>query len=1364
MYVQNIITMSNNPKQHFWSTNQISTASKSLDTNVDPIIRRLLLLGKLRQPTTTANNNNTQHLVGIEIERLKQVKQLLILLRRSLDDIHDNTIDSDKENTAPSNCIVKILNQLNGVSVPLFNILQQQQQHNSNNKHRKQPILQSANYACMEESALTLATVWKIRQRVVNKRDETSLGSIKSLVFPSLVSCAIALSTLQISNEKKNEPEPVDNTCQDEKKSSEGSIQNDQALDHGEDTAKAILLCMQSFFDIDDAAGKQDGQDLAKEVGSAMGGALVARLVQGCLSLLPQGTLNKDSDDDKIHRKDNTALQLEALKTLQTLIQGIPFEGLWRSILPGCFAGLYRTSLSQLRYSSASSSYKVASSSVQVLLLLLKQSLSSKSSTDKSDNRKDGNESSIQSITASLMAAVQSTNPKVEDASADKFPSQLKNEVNKRLVGPISVLLSLLPTNRSWDVRRSGLYLCQLMMVETRSVWTASNIKTLERKALEYCLMMLGDDNVEVSRTSRDVLGSYKTHLGASSWKRQLSKTIVPTILELVESLPAFAKSGREADVTNHLRLIDGYLVISFRGMTDDFDIEECLIEKRKSDAGSALSCSEAVEVVKRSFSGKIEFVSLSLYQSILSDINSCLYHHTSLVLFTPDIETITCSPMVEIDSNSSKMTLYNNIENNNSRYRFLYLQDETVDAARKTVHLFAKVLGAKRCAFVIDAYCSDMFQACSRLCSDKLLTNVGLDRRLQWCGQCVFMAELLRGMSVPPKLSSRSTLHVFSSLASAVLPVIVSEPLWTLQTTSGIRSSHDGTGLDDQAQSVSIMNHNAILVSLLMGVIHQFTHIIGGENIQLLLPTILVPLLERSSPIGNHSFVQSAAVGLLQDITVSIGYNDISSLLASNFDYLIDAISLRMTKNSREMQVPMERSLVGVVDVILQSIVYHGSPDKGKGGEPLTAGHVSMVKNLLTCLLNHFDRQQHTANVLSTFDMARVFLSMNTFMDSAIDSYIQQSCINHTHKTSDNEEEETDDWFQRLDAELNVDSAAYYASEEDDNTDNGMFSEQEDIDNVADDNSPPVDTGTDDQEKTDFLQEISSINSTLSRCCYLLCYDDLRIQVVCCETILSGFQSLGKIGLFRRKSKGDAANNPLLPAIGEFWPSIKARLQSASRSLVSVNTLSRSDLSLRHTMATDQDQGPSRTGLEVLISKLLLIISELCTSSDGFFTDRYQNDVYPIITKLTHDILPRDINSMGALSKQKQTNLILPILSSFKSTFESSCRYGLASLIPSAGTMLFPLLSREDEIGDEAINTLKIMLNVDSDSLWRGLHTLSRRPFPVNPISGRQQAISISGTPTLTVSKKRDCDLILAQKACELLDYIEHLPEQEIQ
>ena len=632
---------SHNVNHCIWTTKQISFASILLDTTISPIIKRLLLLGNLRQQQTT-NNNNTEHeVIGLEIERLKQVKQLLFILRSSLDNVL-NTVNNEQHNNKQMDRIVqgqnininkaKILHQLNGICVPLFNILQQQQpslsHKNSIHEHRMHNvIIQSSNYACMEESSLTLASVWKFRQHITEINDGDD--GIKSLVLPSLISCAIALSSLEVSKDDVSNTRKDNHTSNEEKKTSEGMNNNageHQSLDHGEDCAMAILSCIQSFFS--DATDKsEDGDEydciisvphhqvsvLAHGVGSAMGGALVARLVQGCLSLLPQESMNVTSSTAKSHRKENaTTLQLKTLTTLETLLRGMPIGDLWRSILPGCFAGLYRTALTQLRYSSASSSYKVSAASVQVLALLLKQSLSYEQSTRQSSDEESGNQS-IQAITDSLMNAVQLSKheSKRSDVSTttnnNQIPTELKAEVNKRLVGPLSVLLSLLPTNRSSDVRRSGLHLCQIIMIQTRSVWTESSMKALERKSLEYCLMMLGDDNANVSRSSRKVLHSYKSYLGMSRWKRQLSQTIVPAILDLVEALPAFAKSGREADVKNYLRLIDGYLVISFRGMTDEFDILECLKEKRKSDVGSALSCSEAVNVIKRAFSGKIE-------------------------------------------------------------------------------------------------------------------------------------------------------------------------------------------------------------------------------------------------------------------------------------------------------------------------------------------------------------------------------------------------------------------------------------------------------------------------------------------------------------------------------------------------------------------------------------------------------------------------------------------------------------------------------------------------------------------------------------------------------------------------------------
>ena len=110
---------------------------------------------------------------------------------------------------------------------------------------------------------------------------------------------------------------------------------------------------------------------------------------------------------------------------------------------------------------------------------------------------------------------------------------------------------------------------------------------------------------MELPRASSELLSSYKSHVGAESWKLCLSTSIVPSILELIEMLPIFAESGRDVEVCNHLTLINGYLLVSFRNMDDEFNIQECLENKSKSDIGSALGCTEAINVIKESFGGE---------------------------------------------------------------------------------------------------------------------------------------------------------------------------------------------------------------------------------------------------------------------------------------------------------------------------------------------------------------------------------------------------------------------------------------------------------------------------------------------------------------------------------------------------------------------------------------------------------------------------------------------------------------------------------------------------------------------------------------------------------------------------------------
>jgi len=718
--------------------------------------------------------------------------------------------------------------------------------------------------------------------------------------------------------------------------------------------------------------------------------------------------------------------------------------------------------------------------------------------------------------------------------------------------------------------------------------------------------------------------------------------------------------------------------------------------------------------------------------------------------------------------------------DNRRCNCRFLYLGDEAAGAARTTVHTFARVLGAKRCAFLIDDCISEIFESFSRSCSNHL---EGIDRRRQRSGQCIFVSELLRGICGPSKPpTSTTSMHIFSSLASSVLPLIVSDALWTLPTvidtgslngqlvengTSGRLQSGDATSKGQFVhQSASTMNSNAVLISVMMGVIREFTRVLGG-NMRFHLPILLFPILERASPIGNHSTVQSAAIAILQDITGSIGCTDISSLIASNFDYLVDVLSLRFRKYGVG-KMTMERSCVGVVDLILRSAIHNGSPTvsmtESSGNVPVAIGHVSMASNLLNSLLSYLDRQPPMTN-LSVLDAARVLQSMCTFMDSSIDVHFSKS-------TPVILEVEDCDPFQRLDFDLYAESTGHAC---DDCFDDDITALQP----TMNDNTEPTDETLlrddsqnlreNDRDETICIQEVNAVNTILSRCCYLLCYSNLQIQVICCETIRSGFHSLGKIGSLQKKLHGEAANSPLFRAIAEFWPPILARLRSTSTSLGSANRLSRSELSVRNLMAADQAQGySSQAGLEVLMSKLLSIISELCLSSDGFFADRFQNNAYPILATLMSDLLPTLSNSRShphqpSTSSEQKQPLLLTLLHCFKCAFESDCRYSLASLIPSAGAMLLPLLAFQGIIGEEATNALKAMILVDSDILWRELHMLSGKPFPCNPLFTSSASTS---TTTVTVSNnyaRRSSDLILSQQAAELLEFIECLPEQEL-
>lgn len=177
-----------------WDHQQQALASVLFDKTIDPIVRRLLVLDDLRRQNNSIHQNNV---TPMELERCNQVKQLLHTLRVALNEIIDTvvTAQDDKEMTKNNKDDLttndnmkkywksRVQNQICGIAVPLFNVLQHLQPpllqksntntddrcSGSNSELRMHNVLQSAMYACIEEAALCTIVLWSCRQRIIFK-------------------------------------------------------------------------------------------------------------------------------------------------------------------------------------------------------------------------------------------------------------------------------------------------------------------------------------------------------------------------------------------------------------------------------------------------------------------------------------------------------------------------------------------------------------------------------------------------------------------------------------------------------------------------------------------------------------------------------------------------------------------------------------------------------------------------------------------------------------------------------------------------------------------------------------------------------------------------------------------------------------------------------------------------------------------------------------------------------------------------------------------------------------------------------------------------------------------------------------------
>jgi hypothetical protein len=1192
-------------------------------------------------------------------------------------------------------------------------------------------IRQSASWKCIERAArtltVTLQLVHKGNQRLSNK-----------VIMSALIPCTTALpSGREISQSNGN---GNDNSSSS---SSTTSVAVGATMDRGEDSCAAILEAIATLaVPCNSQQQAEETDSLAQEIAGALGGALVARVVDSCVALIAP-------DQPK---EPSTVLLSQALKTVKALMNAIPIPRVWRGVFPGCFAGLYRRLLHSLRVGKPSLSGVVVEG-IQVLCLLLQQSL------QPSSEAQAVVATTTESIVADLQSLVlvaSSSAPSTDeptgetDSSARGDGSAFLVQAKQRLPAPLTVLVNLLMSARSPAVRKQATGLFRTVLVDTRACWVCT-ADAFMSSAMEACLVLSNDRDDDISSAARAAL---KDYLISSDSNQDINVLVLPRILTLIEELPILAQRLKDAELRTKLTLLSGYLSMNTTSKVASKKLRTSLVSGPISiTIRNALT--SMVDVDFESFEPRAANAIV-----VASDSN----HHTVRRPLGPPLRNMT---------------------------------NETKEVAVNMLRSLGKALGPKYTAVFVDACIADLFEACvSRV--ESRVSLVGKSQT-EWLheriGSIFLVQEMLIGAFAMepegPGASKRDQKRsrILSDLASSILPIVISSPLYDLPTYP----SHQGAevvnerGMTSQVGSVVALDNargrevlsaalrgNASISFYLLGVTGTMFDLLGRAG-HSFLPLVLYPVLKN---IGSRNILlnQEMAFHVLESLVTSCEYENMTDLLTENMDNLMGTLMgrIRVSGGRSLGKTESDDETITVVSTVTAMLrIAAGSTDNTQVCErSFSPSMLSYMEELVTVLIARFDHQAgKSANQRDTVTaFVQLFDAALTHMDCWYE-YVETKTPVNSSAVSESSKEA---WLALLDPFL-IDKERRLSPEEGFE----LYRDQH-----VQDKEPAIGFQLVSASEIEFVKRI------ISRCSFLLSHPSLTSQIQSCAALIRGFSFLGAVA--RRVCPGvdepNGSSTAILRQVSVSWPAISARLKAASSNVrVSRGTslLVLQPSSQRYATSLPTNIGEQR----VFLSKLFELVGVMTVCADDFMASRFRQDVWPCIVQVLGSFatsrqgllstepqsfpspvaVSRPVNQKRVFHAQKlsasELGLALGIIQCLARVFgHRPSGLVLAGLIPSAGSMLFPFLESSDDDGThEALETicmtaLRNMVLIDCDALLRPLLDLSARGLPPYPLgvlaateNAKEQALG------------RSPDSVLVKRANELVDFIEALPEQKL-
>ncbi|CAJ1935051.1 unnamed protein product [Cylindrotheca closterium] len=614
----------------------------------------------------------------------------------------------------------------------------------------------------------------------------------------------------------------------------------------------------------------------------------------------------------------------------------------------------------------------------------------------------------------------------------------------------------------------------------------------------------------------------------------------------------------------------------------------------------------------------------------------------------------------------------------------------------------------------------------CEEVSSDNLQACLDKDKNLTVLRIGIF--QVIRGAfatdhQTVSRKESRRERKCLLALASSCLPLLVDASLWKIRTMEG--SAHPS---QPGAPIPRAFRGNASVIVLVLRIASAFFDVLGGDS-GVLTHVMLCPIIEKASQ-RNNAMVNATAKDTALTLAKACGVPTLSELFEQNMSTVL--VGLRALFQSTPNETFLRDAMRTLQWVLLQT---NSSAEVTRG-----------LADLLSFVEGKIDRMA-IHNPLSELAFQDLVALHRTYLEHLGDSFSENDY--ESANLSAAIKQNSRPWLDVL--------SPYEKSSP------SIFQRKSP---VAEEMPPPQYSGI-------CIDDLHLISKIISRENYILSNSNLVLQVSACKALSLAYRALARFSRSAQTGGDDSGvENAVLKQAATSWPSLKARLHNLTDNALVSRKVNISSIAIEPSIASQADLATTLYSLAALLE----LTTVVCESCGDFMTNRFAKEVWPAIARYlgfiiqfkSHQSEPSldatDLHGESILLEKfgdisdSERQLIVSMLDCLGRVYRV---LKLSDDVLSAGAFtILPFLDTRHfgpVIGDKAMVAMKRLADSNCDALWRPLLQLMGNELPPFP-----KGLTVL-THLTTADRSTSDDTVLHEKAAELFNYINCLPEQNI-